>query len=91
MRISAQSGPFLEEIKPRIGAVIQRKVLNERKVELSSIAERLCSQFIDVLRGASREDDCVEPIHQVLSAMDKGGNFNFSRKVGMAFFSYISA
>lgn len=91
MRISARSGPLLEEIKPRIDAVIQLKVSNERKVELSSIAERLCGQFIDVLSGASREDDCVEPIYQALSAMEKGGNFNFPRKVGMSFFSYISA
>lgn len=89
VRISVQSGPLPEEIKPRIDAVIQRKVSNERKVELSCIAERLCTEFIAVLSGASREDDCVEPIHQALSAMDKGGNFISPRKAGMAFLPYI--
>lgn len=91
VRISVRSGPLPEELIPRINVAIQREVSNERKVELSSIAGDICSKFIPVLSGASREDDCVEPIHQALFEMDKGGNFSFPRKAGMAFFSYINA
>lgn len=86
-RISVRSGPLPEEIKPEVDAVIQRKVTNEREAELIWIAKRLCTEFIDVLGGSSREDDCVEPIHKALSAMDKDGNFGFPRKTGMAFVS----
>lgn len=86
-RISVRSGPLPEEIKPEVDAVIQRKVSHERKFELSCIAKRLCTEFIDVLNGSSREDGCVESIHKALSAMDKGGNFSFPRTTDMALFS----
>jgi hypothetical protein len=60
--------------------VFQRTVSEERKHDLSRIATGLCDEFINVLEGASREDDCVEPIHTALSAMDSGKKFGFPRK-----------
>jgi hypothetical protein len=84
-RIFIHPGSLPEDIQPRINAVIKRRISEKRKCELSRIAENLCNDFIDVLNGASREDDCVEPIHRALSSMDSSSRkFNFPRKAGIA-------
>lgn len=57
-RIFIHPGSFPEEIRPRINAVIQRRISKERKRKLSRIAENLYNDFIDILNRASREDDC---------------------------------
>ena len=82
VKILIRHGPLPKEIQPRINHVVQRTVSEERKRELSGIANNLCNEFITALTGASREDDCVEPIHHALSAMDSGEKFHFPRKAG---------
>jgi hypothetical protein len=82
VKIFIRPGPLPEEIRPRVNAVVQRTVSQERKRELSRIANDLCNEFVNVLEGASREDDCVEPIHAALSAVDSGKKFSFPRKAG---------
>ena len=82
VKIFIRPGPLPKEIRPRIDAIVQRTVSDGRKRELCDIANSLCNEFIRVLEGASREDDCVEPIHTALSAMDKGKKFGFPRKAG---------
>lgn len=84
-RIFVRSGPPPKEIRPRINAVIQREISEERKREISLVAEKLCDGFTDVLDGANREDDCVEPIHNALSSMDNSKSFSFPRKAGIVF------
>ena len=84
-RILIRPESLPDDIQTRINAVIHRRISEERKCELSRIAEDLCNDFIDVLNGASREDDCVEPIHRALSSMDSSNRkFNFPRKAGIA-------
>ena len=82
VKIFIRPGPLPEEIRPRIDVIVQRTVSEERKRKLCGIANSLCNEFIRVLQGASREDDCVEPIHVALSAMDSGKKFGFPRKAG---------
>jgi hypothetical protein len=84
-RIFIRPGPPPEEIQSRINAIIQRKISEERKRQLSRFAENLCKDFIDIFNGASREDDCVEPIHRALSSMDGSRKFQFPRKAGIVF------
>lgn len=86
VKIFVRPGPLPKEIRPRIDAIVQRTVSEERKRELYGIANSLCNEFISVLEGASREDDCVEPIHTALSAMDSGKKFGFPRKAGIVTF-----
>jgi hypothetical protein len=88
-KIFVRGGPPPAEIKPRINAVIQREVSEERKRSLSLIAENLCSDF-SVILGANREDDCIEPIYCALVSMDSGAKFSFPRKAGFVFPSCIS-
>lgn len=83
-------GPPPKEIQPRINAVVRRTVSEEKKRELSCIANSLCNKFVRILQGASGEDDCVEPIHIALSAMDSGEKFDFPRKAGTVTLSYSS-
>ena len=84
VRIIVESRPLPAEIQTRVNAIIRQKVSDKRRRELSRVAEKLRVEFIVVLSGASREDDCVEPIHRALSSMDSGGKFTFPRKTGMA-------
>ena len=84
-RIFIRHGPPPEEIQSRINAIIQRKISEERKRQLSRFAENLCEDFIEVFNGASREDDCVEPIYRALSSMDSSREFQFPRKAGIVF------
>jgi hypothetical protein len=84
-RIFIRPGPPPEEIQSRINAIIQRKISAERKRQLSRFAENLYQDFIDIFNGASREDDCVEPIHRALSSMDSSRKFQFPRKAGIVF------
>lgn len=81
--IFVRHGPLPKEIRPRIDAIVQRTVSEERKRELYGIANNLCYNFIRVLETADREDDCVEPIHAALFAMDSGEKFGFPRKAGI--------
>jgi hypothetical protein len=83
VQIFVRPGPPPKEIRPQINAVFQRTVSEERKHDLYRIATGLCDEFVNVLEGASREDDCVEPIHTALSAMDSGKKFGFPRKAGI--------
>ncbi|KAH0538859.1 hypothetical protein FGG08_004576 [Glutinoglossum americanum] len=90
-RISIQRESLPEEIRSRVNAIIQHDISEERKRELSRIAENLCNAFIDIFEGQHREDDCVEPIYHALSSMDGGKNFIFVMKAGIVFPSWTSA
>lgn len=81
IRIQLESPP--EEIQNRINAIIQRDIPHKRKQELECIAKILCSDFIDVLSGASSEDDYIARIFVALSSMDNTRKLGFKRKAGI--------
>ena len=83
LNIFIRPGPLPDEIRPQINAIVRRTISEERKGQLSRIAEDLCNEFINILEGASKEDDCVEPIHTALSAKDSSKKFRFPRKAGI--------
>lgn len=76
--------PLPADVQSRIDAVTLRKISQKRRGELSCIAKALFNDFRDVLNGASREDDCVEPIHRALAGMNHCNRFQFVRKAGIA-------
>lgn len=76
--------PIPHDIESRVDAIIQPEISTERKSELSVITETFCNDFVDVMKGASREDDAVEPIHRALTSMDKTNEFMFPRKAGIS-------
>ena len=81
-RIFVENAPLPQNILTRVNTIIQPKIDDTRKNELSLISEAFCDEFVDVMLGAFREDDSVEPIHTALKSMDKGKKFLFPRKTG---------
>lgn len=80
--IFVRHGPLPKEVQPQIDKVIQRKISEERKLEICRIAKTLCHDFLNVLGRMSTKDDCIAPIHRALSSLDGGGKFGFIRKAG---------
>ena len=83
-RIVVEDEPIPENIESRVDAIIQPEISTEWKSELVRITETFCNDFIDVLKGASREDDSVEPIHRALTSIDTKNEFMFPRKAGIS-------
>lgn len=81
-RIFVENAPLPQNILTRVNTIIQPEITDARKNELSLISEAFCDDFIDVMLGALREDDSVEPIHHALKSMDKGKKLMLSRKAG---------
>ena len=81
-RIYAENGPVPKNIQNRVDAIIQPTLSKQKEKELSTISNTFCNNFVDVMKGASREDD--SPIHAALASLDSGKNFLFSRKSGMS-------
>ena len=81
-RILVEDGPLPENIRDQVNTIILPKSSDARKIELSLITETFCDDFVDVVKGALREDDFVEPIAQALKSMDKDKKFMLSRKNG---------
>lgn len=83
-RIYAENGPIPKNIQTRVDAIIQPTLSKQKEKELSTISDTFCNDFVDVMKGASREDDSVEPIHAALTSLDSGKKFLFPRKSGMS-------
>ncbi|KAL8932234.1 MAG: hypothetical protein Q9211_006438 [Gyalolechia sp. 1 TL-2023] len=83
-RIYAENGLVPKHLQTRIDAIIQPTLDEQKEEELSAISNTFCNDFIDIMKGASREDDLVEPIHVALTSLDSGKNFLFPRKSGMS-------
>ena len=79
-----------EELKARDRAIVQSKLSEEREQEVSQIAEKLYKDCEDIFRGPFDSDDFVRPIHNALSSMDSGKNFDLFEEAGMVFRSNIS-
>ena len=82
-RIYVCSSPPPKDIQDRIDAVVERETSEERKFEVTTIAQQLCADFVPVLKGARREDDSVGPIHSALSVLDKNQQCEFPMKMGI--------
>ena len=83
-RIYAENGPVPKNIQTLVDAIIQPTLSKQQEKELSAITNTSCKDFVDVMKGASREDDSVEPIHAALTSLDSGKKFLFPRKSGMS-------
>ncbi|KAL8902913.1 MAG: hypothetical protein Q9207_004281 [Kuettlingeria erythrocarpa] len=79
-RVYAENGPVPKNIQTRVDAIIQPTIYKSKEKELSTISTTFCNEFVDVMKGASREDDSVEPIHTALTSLDSGKKFLFPRK-----------
>ncbi|KAI4238681.1 MAG: hypothetical protein LQ349_000924 [Xanthoria aureola] len=79
-RIFAENRPVPQNIQNRVDAIIQPTLSEQKEKELSTISNTFCNDFVDVLKGASREDDSIEPIHTALTSLDSGKKFLFPRK-----------
>ena len=80
----AENGPVPKDVQTRVDAIIQPKLSKQRLNELSAISNTFCNDFVDVMKGASREDDSVEPIHAALTSLNSAKKFLFPRKSGMS-------
>ncbi|MCJ1347797.1 hypothetical protein MMC31_006026 [Peltigera leucophlebia] len=81
-RIVVEDEPIPENVESRVNAIIRPEISKGWESELARITETFCNDFIDVLKGASREDDSVEPIHHALTSIDRKSEFMFPRKAG---------
>ena len=81
-RIFVENAPLPQNILTRVNTIIRPEITDARKNELSLISEAFCDDFIDVMLGALREDDSVEPIHTALKSMDKDKKLMLPRKTG---------
>ncbi|KAL8651852.1 MAG: hypothetical protein Q9210_003026 [Variospora velana] len=79
-RVYAENGPIPKNIQTRVDSIIRPILSKPKEKELSTISKTFCNDFIDVMKGASREDDSVEPIHAALTSLDSGKKFLFPRK-----------
>ncbi|MCJ1426156.1 hypothetical protein MMC29_004058 [Sticta canariensis] len=72
--------PPPEDIHTLISAIVQLEISPERKNELSLIGKKFHEDFADVLKRASREDDCIELFYQVLSSLGYNKSLTLPRK-----------
>ena len=71
------------DIQAQMDVIFAPEIPETRKREISGIAKTTSQNFIDILRGAHREDDLIDLIHQALFLMDKDRTFGFVRKAGI--------
>ncbi|KAI4134333.1 MAG: hypothetical protein LQ341_006039 [Variospora aurantia] len=79
-RVYVENGPIPKNIQTRVDTIIHPTLSKTKEKELSTISKTFCNDFVDVMKGASREDDSVEPIHAALTSLDSGKKFLFPRK-----------
>ena len=83
-RMKIEDGLIPKNIDSRVDAIIHPEISTESETDLARITATFCNEFDDVLRGASREDDSVEPIHRALTSIDGKKEFLFPRKAGIS-------
>ena len=82
-RIYVRPEPPPSNIQTRMDIVFKLELPEERKREISRVAQETSQQFILNLRGANREDDLVELVHDAFRMMYKDQTFAFVRKAGI--------
>ena len=71
------------DIQAQMDNIFERDIPEQRRREISDIAEVISQKFIKTLRGAQREDDLVEIVYSALDRMmNEDMAFVFSRKAG---------
>lgn len=92
-RIVFEHGPLPEEVQARLDSVLQSRISEDDRREITIIAKSLCEDFPDVLRAACREDDSMELIYRALDSINKillDQDFAIRRKAGTASKPYRS-
>lgn len=69
-------------IQPQLNFIFKRESSKERRREISGIAKKISQKFMNNLRGAHREDDLVELIHEAFREISKDEVFDCPRKAG---------
>lgn len=82
-RIYVRPEPPPKDIQAQMDVTFKHKIPERRRREISGIAKKTSQKFIDKLRGAHREDDLVELVHEALRMMHNDETFDFSRKAGI--------
>lgn len=82
--------PIPNEISTAITAILERKISSERREEVSTIALGLHKSFLNILRTAAREDDCIELFYSALSSLGYDKSLVLPRKAGMIPFAQSS-
>ncbi len=72
--------PPPNEIQPQLDSIFKRESSKERRREISGIAKKISQKFINNCRGAHREDDLVELIHEAFREISKDEAFDCPRK-----------
>ncbi|KAL8670465.1 MAG: hypothetical protein Q9168_005005 [Polycauliona sp. 1 TL-2023] len=67
-------------LQTQLDTIFKRKVSKERKGQISAIAKEKSLLLSELLRGAHREDDLVELVHEILFAMHKDNALTHPRK-----------
>ena len=62
--------------------IAERTLTSEQEVKVEKIATELCQAVQETLKGASREDDCLAPIHRALECLGGHDVFLYPRKAG---------
>ncbi|KAL8918721.1 MAG: hypothetical protein Q9208_007192 [Pyrenodesmia sp. 3 TL-2023] len=74
--------PPPESLQAQIDIIFERKVADGRRREISDMAKEKSRKFSRLLRGAHREDDLVELVHETVSDMHKDETLTHPRKAG---------
>ena len=82
-RIYVRPEPPPSNIQSQMDLIFKLEIPEERRREISGIAQRTSQQFILNLRGAHREDDLVELVYDALRMIHTDQTFAFVRKAGI--------
>ena len=82
-RIYVRPEPPPVDIQAEMDVIFERDIPEQRRREISGIAKEISQNFIELLRGAHREDDLVELVYMALHMMHKDETFGFLRKAGI--------
>ena len=82
-RIYVRPEPPPSNIQTQMDIIFKLEIPEERRREISGIAQRTSQQFILNLRGAHREDDLVELVYDALRMINTDQTFAFVRKAGI--------
>lgn len=80
--------PPPQKIQPQLDAIFKRKISQQRRHLISTIADETSRKFIKKTQGAHREDDLVEIFDDAFRVMFDMETFTCPRKAGTVFPPY---
>lgn len=74
--------PPPDDIQVIMDEIFTREITTTRREEIVDVAKTVSRKFADVLLGAHREDDLLEPLYTAIESINKDGAFKILRKAG---------